>query len=391
MWLCKLRKMKPEHDLVVSYHGYKIRYLDNRRLWVTQVDHDTQISARDKEKLMAKLQEYYLKHGNIEQTFNRWNQRRLETGAIAASTHWRMEQDFKRFFKDDMGVRWQELDSEWFTNFIDDTISKQKLDSKRCVALRSIVKGLIQQAALDRVIKRNEWRIAEIFEYSIAKPTKKKVNREKECYSDEEVEKILSWISKDFSNVANLALLCIFSTGMRIGECVALKYGDIDIKNATIEISRREQQVENNFQDDSFVVVDGAKTENGNRFIPIAEDVLWIFEAITANKTNDDDFIFCRNGKRITAPVIRRRLKKICERVRVEHKPPHKIRKSVATAAFKAGMDEKSMVEIMGWKGIDVGKHHYDMRTEDLERNKSEVNRMKYFKMLNLVLSDKEE
>lgn len=90
-----------------------------------------------------------------------------------------------------------------------------------------------------------------------------------------------------------------------------------------------------------------------------------------------------RDGQRITSATIRRRLVKICGRLGLKYKPPHKIRKTCATRWFENVADEKILRDVFGWNSIQVGLLHYDGRKSDDKRNKKAADSVQFYTSIN--------
>ncbi len=385
--------MKSKKDKMLEQHKSPISYSKNQERWITYVVENgkrRQIVSKNKEDLLDKLLLFYgdkfkKKQPTLSETFQCYNTWRQENGAISASSAWRYQQQFQQFYgHSGFGQkRWDEVKSGDFIKFIDSCAAALKMDRKHLNTLKSITKGLITQAVIDGYIQREEWRFEDIFSYCRYVPVKKVIDKEQEHYSDVEVSKIVKYLCDDLDNISNLALLVMFSTGLRIGELVALQFGDINTENHSVRIERREQRITNKNGEDAYAVVQGAKTDAGNRLVPYADSTAWIFDRIMAIPHRDEtDYIFTRDGMRIHHNVVRHRLRKVCGRIGVTYKPPHKVRKTVATAAFLAGVDEKTMKDSFGWTDIAVGFRHYDERVQDFSKCRESANNIQYFNLL---------
>ena len=106
----------------------------------------------------------------------------------------------------------------------------------------------------------------------------------------------------------------MFLTGARIGEVVALKH--TDFTHNTFNIRRTETRYKN--ADGKYVreVKDYPKTAAGIRTAIIPDAYSWLVKEI--QKLNPfQDYIFVKDGNRISTQSIRMRQKRICKKSRM--------------------------------------------------------------------------
>lgn len=83
---------------------------------------------------------------------------------------------------------------------------------------------------------------------------------------------------------AGLYVLTLLQTGIRPGEAIALRWGDINFKERTITISRA-------VESGTKVKIKGPKTSAGVRVLPISD---YLYERLWHRKKNADELIFCQ-------------------------------------------------------------------------------------------------
>lgn len=171
----------------------------------------------------------------------------------------------------------------------------------------------------------------------------------------------------------------LITTGIRRGECVGLKWRDIDEKQALIHIERN---VTNTVKDG--ITINTPKTTAGFRMVPIMPSTLALLRQLKQERQEqfpamiiEDSFIF--PGKEDifsprTPESVTRRVKRFMQRSNLPDLSPHDLRHSCATLLLAQGADIKSVQQILG---------HTDARTTlnfyvkaDLQQMKAATDKM---------------
>lgn len=131
------------------------------------------------------------------------------------------------------------------------------------------IRGCLRDAVSDGVIPRNP---AEGRLQIIADPKRTKDDDQKfmSIASFKKIRNFLLSYHYQMADVNRLALLIISQTGLRVGECLALKYDDIDFLHQTVRVDES--------YDSRHDVLKEPKTKHANRTIPIPKQVLVILE-----------------------------------------------------------------------------------------------------------------
>ena len=170
-------------------------------------------------------------------------------------------------------------------------------------------------------------------------------------------------------DMMNIGILLMFLTGARIGEVVALKH--TDFTHNTFNIRRTETRYKN--EDGKYVreVKDYPKTAAGIRTAIIPDAYSWLVKEI--QKLNPfQDYIFVKDGNRISTQSIRMRQKRICKKLNIYPKSPHKDRKTYGTILMDNHMDNRLIIEQMGHTDITCSEKHYHRNRKSIEK-KTEI------------------
>ena len=150
-------------------------------------------------------------------------------------------------------------------------------------------------------------------------------------------------------------LLCLY-TGLRIGELMALKWSDIDFVKKELHVTKS--------CSDGFLVngkygrlVDTPKTDTSVRTIPIPKQLVPLLKDV--KRRNESEYVVGDGDKEISIRSYQRSFELLLKRLNIEHKGFHALRHTFATRACEAGMDIKTLSEILGHKNPSVTLSRY--------------------------------
>lgn len=249
-----------------------------------------------------------------------------------------------------------------------------------------LINNAFNLAVLNKVLNTNPFTLKN----AILKPKSKKNDKNIEALTVDEQNTLLKELSKTEDKYKNIFYIALF-TGMRIGEILALKGSDIDLKNQRINISKTLTKDIN----DKVTIGHTTKTYAGTREIPFLTVLLPILKNYTS-----PNFLFLNNGNFINPSTINTHFKKICKdagiKVTTMNKKKknsyivlktstvntHMLRHTFATRCIESGMSAVVLQKLLGHKDIETTLNTYtsvfDQFKED-ELMKAE----KYFQKIN--------
>ncbi len=196
-----------------------------------------------------------------------------------------------------------------------------------------------------------------------------------EIFTEEETGMILEYLTQN-PDIRNLGILLIFLTGLRVGELVALKFEDIE--GNIIHVNKTETRYKKNGKD-VYEIKYSPKTDAGDRSAIVPESYSWVLTRLKLINPFAE-YVFSEHGKRFTTNVIRRRLVRICNKLDIPPRSPHKIRKTYASIMFENHVDSRMLIKIMGHTDIMCTETHYHRNRRNSEQMFEIINQIPDFK-----------
>lgn len=312
----------------------------------------------------------------IEEIFNEWNDRRLELEKISPSTHLRYKLDFKRYYEEMGKKRINSITEIEIEDFLEEQVSKFNLTAKAFSNLKGITKGFLKRAKKRNLISFNVTSMFDDMDVSNIKFRIQIKEDFQEVFGEEEMPVIMEYLTNNI-DAHNLCLLLMFVSGIRIGEAVALKK-EVVSQN-TIKIRRTETKYKDKEGNTVCEVKEIPKTQAGIRTVVIPQNYEWIIREILKNNPFGE-YLFMRNGERLTAQAVRRRLERICKKLNIYHKSPNKIRKTYGSILLDNKVDERMVIQQMGHTNVRCTENHYHRNRRTIEKKTEILNEIPEFK-----------
>lgn len=170
-----------------------------------------------------------------------------------------------------------------------------------------------------------------------------------------------------------ILFMTLLYTGMRIGEAMALKWDNVDFDNATITVCESFKKVKQYESDGSSINValtKAPKTTKGNRLIPIPTSLVFELKKFKLSRTNNKNgLVFCsRNGTPLEYNTIRRSHLSTCQKANIRVVTIHALRHTFATRSIEAGIDVKTVSELLGHASIEITLNTYVHSTDNSKK-----------------------
>lgn len=246
-------------------------------------------------------------------------------------------------------------------------IKMQKVDGRGYSSIHTI-KGILrpafQMAVDDDLIRKNP------FEFQLATVvTNDSITRE--AITRKQESDFLKFIKEDkhFCKYYD-AIYILFHTGLRISEFCGLTISDIEFDNQRIKVNHQLQRKSN-----MEYFIETPKTEKGERYVPMMDDVEECFRRIIANRKKPkvepmiDGYVGFLFLDKNDMPMVALHWEKYFLRIRNKYNSIHKVQMPIVTPHVcrhtfcsnmaKAGMSPKTLQYIMGHSNIGVTLNTY--------------------------------
>jgi integrase len=162
---------------------------------------------------------------------------------------------------------------------------------------------------------------------------------------------------KDPTNIVPLMILLDFNSGVRNGELTALKPKDIE--DGKLFVRRMEITYQGPDGKNIRKIVNRTKSRKGRRKIRLKPAAIEILSLVP----KDEEYLFMKKGKRVATCITDKYIRKVCNKVGIEERSIHKIRKTFISKLFETGMHPKKIKEVSGHDNMDTLYKSYCFNT----------------------------
>lgn len=348
--------MSTKREKILKIHPYTITPpTTDKGRWQTYYKDEAGkrkiIRAQTKEELLDKLIPIYFSDSHLDKiTFYGLYEEWLEYKATVTNspnTIKRHKQHYHKYFEisalhDKKIKKIDELLLEQECNRI---VKEFNLTRKEWCNAKTILNGMFEYAVRKKYLTENLMTKVQIlvkFKQVVRKTGKT------ETYNSEELAEINKFLDREYEETQDASFLAVkvnFLLGLRVGELVALKWSDLCDANH-IHIVREEIRDQT---DNSYEVVEHTKT-NKDRFVVVVPKALDILNRIE----RQGEYIFMRDGERITAIRIATILRKYANYQGVRIKSSHKMRKTYASNLNACGVPLDCIREMLGHSSLST-------------------------------------
>ena len=183
----------------------------------------------------------------------------------------------------------------------------------------------------------------------------------------------------DLKRRKDFAVYLSLYTGIRIGECCALKWKDIDLEEGKLHVHHTVQRIRGfgNGGKTSLQYRE-AKTDCAVRSIPLIKPLQKHLENMRAECKADRASFFLTGSEIPMDPrKLQHHMKKISERIKIEDLHFHTLRHTFATRCVEQDVDMKSLSEMLGHSSVQNTLNWY-CHSSDQQKMKM-LNRLKQY------------
>lgn len=233
----------------------------------------------------------------------------------------------------------------------DNLQSNQILGNKTVRDINMVLKSIIKYG-------EREYHLASLAENTVLPKPKREVI---ETLKADEVGRMTKYLWSRQNDVRYMGLLLCMYSGMRLGEICALRWKDIDLQNQTIHINHTLQRIP--IPDESSIkktqiIIDVPKTSSSMRVIPISKQIYPSIENLGSKA--DESYFFLTNSSKFMEPRnYQYFFKRVLRKSEVRNVNFHILRHTFATKCVEAGMDVKTLSEILGHSNVNITLNYY--------------------------------
>lgn len=348
--------MSTKREQILKLHPYAITppTTENGR-WQTcykdEAGKRKNIKAQTKEELLDKLIPIYLSNSHIDNLkfyglYEEWLAYKA-TVTNSPNTIKRHKQHYRKYFEPSClhNMKIKKIDEIILEQECNRIVKEYNLTRKEWCNAKTILNGMYEYAVRKKYLAENPMSKVQIlvkFKQIVRKTGKT------ETYNSEELAELNSFLDRMYEETQDASFLAVkvnFLLGLRVGELVALKWCDL-CDSSHLHIVREEVRDQT---DNSYKVVEHTKT-NRDRFVVIVPKALDILNRIE----KQGEYIFMRDGERITAIRISTILRKYANYQGVHIKSSHKIRKTYASNLNACGVPLDCIREMLGHSNLNT-------------------------------------
>ena len=254
-----------------------------------------------------------------------------------------------------------EITASAINAFLSEKLEKGRLDGKGGLSaayVRSIM--LIICGALDFALSK-EW--CQPLKKTIYKPQEK--SKEVPILSVSQQRRLEQILLTD-TDSTKLGVYISLYTGLRIGEICALRWDDIDIQSGILHVRHTVVRIQQQTEKASVLSIDLPKTTASLRSIPICSQLLRLL--LPHYPCKRTGYVLTNQEQFISPRTYAYRYKKLLDTGAIPYINYHALRHTFATRCIEAGVDVKSLSEILGHANTAITLNTYVHSTMEQKR-----------------------
>lgn len=233
------------------------------------------------------------------------------------------------------------------------------------------INGLVESGYSLETIKRQTKTLKEYLKYAhlsgfiktpiylgVKNPKEINVKKQKkpiQVYTREEQRRLISTLMCENTLYSKIGLL-LLDTGMRIGEAMALRWSDIDMRRRSISINKT--AVRSLYGTENYIQ-DEPKTKSSKRELPLSKRVMDCLIDDDPDLYSNELIFSNRRGDPCSYDMIKRGIRLICEEAEVPYYGLHAFRHTFATNCYYRGCDIQLLSKMLGHCSVSITYNRY--------------------------------
>ena len=333
--------------ILADHHPYIISFNGNR--WQTHIADSSypegrqKIVRKNKQDLISVLYKHYGLESQdgitLQELYRKWlSYKQLH---VAETCIPRIESDWKKYYKDTyiVSVPITSLTKIRLDTWIHGLIKQYNPTKTAYFNMSLIMRQMLDYAVDLGIVETNVFRQIQIDGKRLFKRTAKKPGYT-QVYSDEELSALYRMAMEDFKSgrssyeLAPLAVIFQFQTGLRVGELCSVRYEDIE--NDRLHVQRM-------YQRDTGKVLNRTKGAFKDRYVFLTPESKKIIKYARKRQrerwASRDGYIFSLTDEPCSYQAISHLYRYYCKKLGIPVKSSHKARKTFISAALDAGIN----------------------------------------------------
>ena len=263
-------------------------------------------------------------------------------------------------------VKLSELNSTKINSFLSKKLSSGRVDAKGGLSpsyVRSIM--LVISAALNFAIKEN---MCLPLSSPICKPSITKTDISILSLRDQ--KDLEAHLMREL-NSTETGIFLSLHTGLRIGEVCALLWDNVDLQNKIIKVRHTVARVKSeDFSNTTHLIIDTPKSKASIRDIPISSALLPLL--IKMKEKSISPYVISDTNSFVSPRTYEYRYHRILDKCNIESVNYHTLRHTFATRCIEAGVDVKSLSEMLGHANVGITLSTYVHSSMEMKRSQLE-------------------
>ncbi len=309
------------------------------------------VRARSEDELLDKLADIYLPDMNLDNlTFHELYEQWLEYKKNVTSspnTIKRHKQHYRRYFLNSAldGMPIRGIDGLKLEEECNRIVKDYNLSRKEWCNVKTIINGMFELAARKGYISKNP-----VLDIKIRVRFRQVVKKTgaTQTYNSDELKALNAYLDNMYAQTGDISFMAVrlnFYLGLRVGELVALKWEDCT-DTTHLHIVREEIRDQDTGE---YSIAEHTKTHQ-DRFVTLVPKAIRLLQEFPRN----GEFVFMRDGERLTARQVAYVLEKYAERNGLATKSTHKMRKTYASNLNAAGVPLDYIREQLGHNNLST-------------------------------------
>ena len=203
---------------------------------------------------------------------------------------------------------------------------------------------------------------------NVKKMSLPKINKKEiQILSNKEKQKLEKYCIEQ-NSLKSLGILICLNTGLRVGEVCALRWENVDFETRRIHVEKTIERIYSKEENKTIVIIDTPKSITSIRTIPINSKLYNILKQMKRKCTKNDFVLTGLSDHYVEPRNYQYKFKEILKKSKIKRYKFHTLRHTFATNCIEAGMDIKSLSEILGHADVSITLNIYVHSSDKTKR-----------------------